>query len=490
MIFPPSQKSLKQQERLNKEWIDIDGVLGVLLLKTELFDLKDLNFLPGVLEKFDLHGSWMALLYALGYESTLRKDKIIPETETAEGVQAFFEQWLAQPAAKDLSRHPDFLDKRTIELRSTVLDCDVSVSLSNDNRSLFLAESILAGIEAFLATSLTSGLFVPHASRLHIRMLPSDFIDKPIEFTIESGSPTTIIVRYPKESSPESAVSSTLKDRMVELMSHTVAHIAMFTGDSDEGMKALVRDEQVFGRALLISGIETFIENILGKNPKLRLTDWNDNSNQTFPLKRESQWRPRLPEIPANPEKRKPLLLGSGDPPKELFDVDRMKHGDRKVLSLINIDLWNKAGWGGTGFITSNNPDELPLLAPIFKDRQIASKIFEGLRSELGSEDKDDRLRVSIITGINRDNPAAYRVVISANPDGSGIPGSQFIIVARINTMEPKTSENLDRFLKSYQEHGRYKITPATARNDVLTGMGSEFGRHKEGAHCPAGVAT
>ena len=45
--------------------------------------------------------------------------------------------------------------------------------------------------------------------------------------------------------------------------------------------------------------------------------------------------------------------------------------------------------------------------------------IFTGWKEEVGQEDIQERLRVSIITGISQENPAAYRVVISANPNHS-----------------------------------------------------------------------
>ena len=56
------------QRQLTEEWTNLDGILGLLFLRTEFRDLRDLGSLPPVLEKFHLDRSWMALLYALGYE--------------------------------------------------------------------------------------------------------------------------------------------------------------------------------------------------------------------------------------------------------------------------------------------------------------------------------------------------------------------------------------------------------------------------------------
>lgn len=76
-----------------------DLVLGLLLLKTDIWELKWLDFLPGVLDNLGLHHSWMALLYALGYEDYLRSEGIIPEGETSEDVLVLLANWINQPAS-------------------------------------------------------------------------------------------------------------------------------------------------------------------------------------------------------------------------------------------------------------------------------------------------------------------------------------------------------------------------------------------------------
>src|SRR5262249_24080982 len=154
----------------------------------------------------------------------------------------------------------------------------------------------------------------------------------------------------------------------------------------------------------------------LGRSPKIRMSDWDSNgsSTESFPLVRQQPWLPAAEATSEEVEAKVPAT-GKGDPPPEMFDVERLKHRDRKVFSLINIDLWNKANWSGTGYITSEDPDEAPFLALIFKDPKAAAAIFQGWREEIGKQDSAERIRVSLITGINRKNSAAYRVLISTN---------------------------------------------------------------------------
>ena len=62
-----------------------------------------------------------------------------------------------------------------------------------------------------------------------------------------------------------------------------------------------------------------------------------------------------------------------------------------------------------------------PVLCLGFRNKDAAEKIFQGWRKQLGSNDKENRLRVTILKGIERANPAAYRVFVSTNIDASEI---------------------------------------------------------------------
>lgn len=454
------------QRQLAEEWTSVDGVLGLLLLRTDLRDLSDLGSLPPVLEEFHLDGSWMALLYALGYEDMLRAEKVIPVEEKPGSVAAFFDKWLSQPVGDDLPPIPEFLDRRTVELRSTVLGCEVVLTVSNNNESLFLAEGVLAGVESFLATSLDFA-FMPHASRLHIRVAPSDFLDQVLEFTVKSAPHTVIDVQHRKDCLAAAEVTGDFKDKLVELISHVAAYVATPAGPGLEQLESLIRDERALGRAILITGIRTLVANILGENPKIRISDWTPAGNQGkgFPLLRKEPWsQGRLVGKPA--AERVAPRPGVGEPPAELFNVERLKHRDRRVFSLINLDLWDKARWAGIGYIMPADPrsDEPPFLTLLFENRQAAESIFEGWLEEVGPEDSKDKIRVSIVTGISMENPAAYRVIVGTNPDWSTMPStSQYILVYRINTMEATTTANLDGFLERYNAQKKYMLVPGEA---------------------------
>lgn len=84
---------------------EFDIILGILLLKADIWQLNVLTCLPDVLSSLELHTSSVALLYALGHEDEIPKDPLsdVPAEET---LHQLFQWWRDQPTADDLPQHP------------------------------------------------------------------------------------------------------------------------------------------------------------------------------------------------------------------------------------------------------------------------------------------------------------------------------------------------------------------------------------------------
>ena len=440
-----------REELLRDEWMHLDFALGVLLLKTDFFDLKGITGLATTLERLHLEFSWIALLYALGHEDRLRADKVFPDGETTDNVLAVFTQAVTQ-AGTDLPPTPEFLDKQKLTLRSSVLGCIVTVELPNQDRSLFLAEGILAALEAFLATSLDAPL-LPYNAKLHLKIIPTDFLSTPLEWTT-SEEEALIEIRH----ATADVDARSLYDLLPKLIITITARLAVPADLAH--FETLFRDEQAMGRALCITNIGISTGNILGNKAKLRLPDWTDDKGEIFALRRTEPWNAAQTAAPQQTAKAPPIF-GTGDPPPELRNVEGLKHSDRKVISLIDIPLWNKAGWNGAGYVEHPDPRTPPLMALLFADKDAGAKIFATWRKELGTKDENGQLRITIVTGIDRDHPAHYRLLIGPTIDwGAQQRGAHFVVVSRINTMKPATPINLDRFLTKYRKDGAYFFAP------------------------------
>lgn len=434
-----------------------DGTLGILLLKSEMGDLTRLRFLPDVLDETGLYLSRMALLYALGYEQLLRDEGTIPPTESSEDVRQFFTEWLKQPAANDLPDSAVGLDGGVMTLTSHVLGCTLNVHAEDDDESSLLAERILAAAEALLATSLELDV-LPHREEFTVKVERSIRIQglPQCEFDEDYGIAT---VRH-------CGIITNAPDRPHTWFLDTVLQIVgriIWPRDTEQYANRVFGEEAGLARAVNFTDSATPIRNILGRAPRFRLSDWNnEGSPKAFVTRRETPWHEGLLKVQQDDTEAGPLL-GVGAPPRDLLDRSGTKHTDRRVLSLINMALWNKAKWNGTLYMWTARPDDEPLLALAFANSDGGQAIFREWIDKLGKTDEEDRLRISILTGIDVSNPFAYKVVVSSNLKihGNGSKGKEIVLLSRFHRMDAQDPKNLETFQDRYKRVGSYYILPA-----------------------------
>jgi hypothetical protein len=319
----------------------------------------------------------------------------------------------------------------------------------------------LGVIEALLATSLEGDL-LPYRSDLTINISPSDFIQGLPQYRPDEAEfDQTINVRHGaifQQRSPDE--QKAFGAWLLEFVFQTLSHIAVIT-DAKSFTRRITREELSLTRAMSLAEVEIAIRNILGTSPKFRLSDWEpQGAAKSFPVQRNVAWDDGLPSPPKEKRSETPLSTGEGEPPDKLFGVDSLKHKDRRVLSLINIPIWDKAEWCGTAYLW--HPDVTPTLSLGFGKPELGKQIFKELRAKLGEIDEKEHLRITIVTGVDRKHPFSYSVVISANQNLiKEKQGSQFIFVTRINRMTPPNLDNLNSFLRRYNDTRRFFIVPS-----------------------------
>lgn len=448
----------ESKEAFLKERETQDLVLGMLLLKTDLWELKWLDFLPSQLEELKLYGSQVALLYALGYEDYLQSEGIIPASDTTESVANFFAKWLEQPAADDIPDKPELMRNKKVPLRSFVLGCEVIVEVTNSSASIYLAETILSALEALLATSL-DGQIIPHRSEFWIDIQLSDFIEGLPEYRTNAADARISVRHASKIQGGTKEEQQAFRSWIIKIVLEITVQIAI-VNDLDSFFKQIT-DEVIFDRAANHADITTAIKNILGQAPKFFLSDWIPESNiKRFPAQRKVPWDHDLKQK-TEAKKEKPLWRpGKGDPPDGLVDIDNLKHKNRRVISLINIPLWNEAEWIASVFFLSDDTERIPVLGLGFKNADAGKKIFKDWQNKLSKTDEKEQLRVSIITGIDKKRPWSYNVLVSANPESMRDSESQFILISRIKRLDPPNQRNLNVFIEHFNRAKKYLIMP------------------------------
>jgi hypothetical protein len=146
---------------------------------------------------------------------------------------------------------------------------------------------------------------------------------------------------------------------------------------------------------------------------------------------------------------------------------------DVLLQSLIDPIKWDDAGWRGTAFLHDPEGRVPPCLGVVFDNIKVGKEIFSAWLRRLGSVDKLDELRISIVEGEIPGTAPGYSVHVSSDPshasslvraEGTGLGSATAIIVSRVHRMTPEpASPHLTRFKRELAKHKRYLLLPVSA---------------------------
>jgi hypothetical protein len=130
-----------------------------------------------------------------------------------------------------------------------------------------------------------------------------------------------------------------------------------------------------------------------------------------------------------------------------------------KFNSIVNSKLWDDAVWQAFGIAEYSWGMSIFLG---FKNANSMIKIFEEWKEKIGSDDESDRIKITIIKGINSSQPNYYRVHISTGIQLDELrEGERFYTSSRFHEMNPSSSTNLDRIIQGFDRYKCYKLIPA-----------------------------
>ena len=344
-----------------------------------------------------------------------------------------------------------------------MLGCSITVESDNVSPCVELAESLTAALEGLLSTGTVERIVALEPS-LTISVRKSVFASTPFEFETNetSGRPdfsVTCSEFSPHKMSPK--MQAEFKEKLLELLARIFASV--FVADNlVQIFEGLVRDELALDRSLNFTGSFITVGNVLGYKPKAKISDWPEPETREYPVRRDAAWDAHTLSEKRADSLTQPPEPGEGEVQAGSQKLGQVKQNEIQTVSLIRDALWARAGWAGTVFATSADDTSPPILALAFSNKEVGVQIFNFWRDELGTDDKEERLRIAIVRGVSDAEPYAYRVVVGSNPDYRLEKSVQYgVFVSRVHTMHPNSGANLERFLLSYLMFKRYLLMPA-----------------------------
>ncbi len=451
-------RSIKEDEISARTYQSFDRFLAQCILNIPISSLDALEKLPDLLDQHGLFLSRSMMQHVLGYENII-KDEIETDKEYSELLMQVRDVDLGVSIPTNMR----ICTGRYTQFKSFAMGCEFIVSFPFRTPLVELAETLLSVLEGFFATSIVDEVMVIE-TKLEIEIMADDDDEISISHKFDdSGGVLKVDIFCSSFTSDkmniagQSIIQKWLNKFIIEVFAYILRQ-----KDIKETLKSMLHDDKALNRSIPFGVCFIGQQNILGNDAVVFIKDiLNHTEYKNYKLKRTEQWDIGFPKVPDLPKQIKNLIQGKGDPPKEMLNSELISHQDMKVAGLIKVRLWDRAAWGGTGFALHKNG--IPWLTLLFEDGHSGAILFRDLAKELGAEDEEDRLWISIIRHIDKNSPAHYKVCITENIALHHNQTAQ--LIARINTMEPLDKKNLDCFLDDYKKVGRYILSYATIKN-------------------------
>ncbi|WP_027441676.1 hypothetical protein [Ponticaulis koreensis] len=437
-------------EKLQSDIAELDQLLMCSFLGFDDSAMDLLAEVPSLLDYLQLYLARTGLLYRLGYIDDLKADGSFPAEESAENFHNTIELVASQPAAYQVPDNPILNSDAACSISSIILGCSVEFSCASKSYLIAAREILLSSLEGFSAT-LINRRVIAHTNKVLIEIVESE---GPLNFSITSSPhDLKVIVNISEDLDLGSHEHTEVVNRAVLEFCALTINLFTIADNIIEIVHELLEEERLFERSVLFSNVLASHSRVFG-SPIGRLSNFYLPEPRSYPRRKDAPEIKRTrPDFEMNPTATYPYLK---------------RHSDIQVHSVINLHLWNDAGWKGMAY-ASYGPDCPPILGLFFKNKELGKKIFQQWRERFGNTDTDEVIRVSILQGINKNATLHYRAHISQKfgDDEDTFDKSRLhMSLSRYLEMTPETSQHLDFFLQEYARLGSFLFAPVDQADD------------------------
>lgn len=418
-----------------------ESFLSVRLVNSNVENDEKYTVLPDILNKYGLELSADALLFKLGHFEVIKDDYKNIDLVTKEDFRNYFTKLANQPLIEQLFYDTNLMSNEMLKLESNILGCNVKVFFEKNKELLLIAETILAYTESFLATSLDSAISYKNYVTIHIEFKE---MEKILEFIYDENSNEYKLFFNNKELLTYKNINSDNFRHEMKIFIATFIGKNFIVREMENYLSHLFETEEVLERVSMVYNHRNFFINSVGNDAKVFFEDW------TKDIKNLNTYE--INEI-ENFEIKKELFQ------QEKLDLKEKRHDKIKTESVIDMELWDKAEWSGTGTFFDPSSGFLGLMI-FYKDIDTGKKIFDNWIERFGRVDSKESIKIDIIKGINKNNPSHYKVHITSKLDANVGKTNLFVIASRFNTMTPDDLTNINNFEKFYNQVKRFVILP------------------------------
>lgn len=437
---------------------NFDYILAIQIFRTKYEVEKCLGQLPAYLESEGLVFSSAAIQYELGYYD----ERILSELDgNIEAFDDLIEKWKDQPASEQLNHLPWYGIEDNCTMKTSLLGCSIELNCTKpyEHGEIEIGATILATIESFFGTGVANEL-ISLVGNIKIELHYDSKSKILINGEILGEKPNVILVTFRSYDSKDIiSAQKEFSDFMTKLIGMIIAIMFPYRNELKK-IEAMIKNDAALERSQTFSnsvfyGMETlgkttfcfssimcdFEEIKMKRSEKSNITSMEDKEEIIFPIEAEKIKRDELPDG---------------------VDFKNISNADINTSSIINIPLWNVCGWKGVLFLASPVHQFPPILSFAFT-KDTCRSIFEDWINDFGYNDRQNKIGIRIIKGIDKNHPYWYRVIIGQLSFSHKEKNAPQIIAmpVRFHTMEPNNDTNLKMFEQELQVVKSFSICPS-----------------------------
>lgn len=404
----PNSRNRQSYEELGQ----LDAILASLLLQSDVTSLP--SQMPDVLKRIGLQLSGDMLLYQLGYEEQCSKE--FAEITGTSG--EWYEQWKTMlPRDYFLFSLRDYT-KDYAEIKTIVKGCTIEARFQHDYKSKVYVTLLLGLVESYFSTSEVEDV---------------SFITPKILLSIQNVEGAKAKLEASKKSYEyritidwNQVVEKELDEIAVNFLAHVLTRNALHQ-NQEEYLQKKEKQEKIGERLAVMANFMQEAENCRVFPYIQTLAEWIDEEDKAYPVKREEK----------------------ADVPEEI----KGKQANSIITDLIDIPVWDKADWAGCAYLTYLDHSMPPIMIFLFRDIQYGKQIFESWEESFNK--KQLSLRISVITGIDKEHPTWYKVQVS--PDVEEMMSDEtmrqryVMTITRYRRMEVVSDKNMQMFKREFE---------------------------------------
>lgn len=428
-VVPNSRNQMSYEELAR-----LDAILASLLLQSNIAGLP--SQMPDVFQRLGLQVSRDMLLYKLGYEEQCCESF----TEIRKTSEKWSERWETM-LPKDFFIFPlhDYAKNFDV-IKARVKGCYLEARYDNNSKSRVYATLLLALVESYFSTA---------------EIKDVSFITPCIKLTVGGVEGVGAKLEAAKKSYEyrvsvdwKNIEQKELDNVAVNFLAHVLSRNASHRNE-EEYLKEKEKKERIGERLGVMASYMQDTENGRMSPFVESISAWVIDEDQSYSMRGE--------------------------------DITYVKEeatgvqATNIITSLIDKPVWDNAKWRGCAYKVYVNHEMPPIMMFMYKDIQYGKQIFETWEEDFNKRELN--IRISILTGIDKDHPTWYKVLVTPEMNNLTLNENQRFVMttSRFRLMEATTDKNLKMFREAYE---RFKYAGITAVEiDANNQMSSEPGK-------------